>query len=462
MSDDSPKPSRLSHDITASRFSRPPQNGTPKKLTIHVTPRSDDLYATVLRRSASSASATSTTATSMYHESTPSTTDDGLFAAESTPTSPTARARWQFATNAILDRCAATSSGSLAQMRTLNPLTWTADGRYLVGYLPTSLFTFGYLYLLRGTVFTKLRVAVMIAVYTALTCVYATGVCAQGCYDSLVPHAGCSSLLGDGVCFMQFDVTTGLLLTTLGAFVVSIFLSLTLDRWMLIRQAISALISASNNLVMMSSVYMKQPEIAVLINRHAIAAQALVYYQAMGRPEGMSDLVQQGLLTAHDRRKLLRSEFPSKYVLVLQWCSALVLKAYGNGTLAGNGWTINLLQSTINDMRGSAARIFTIVNTQVPYAYVHIVTVVCKVHVLLVALWSGTIVGDGIQSGSVSSIAVGIMVCIVNTGIFEGLLEVHTQLYQPFGPHLWQFPTDEYVSQTRATGRALLHHLKVT
>jgi hypothetical protein len=339
--------------------------------------------------------------------------------------------------------------------------TWSADKQHIIGYDPGHLFNYGFLYVLKGTVFTK-RVFIAICVNLIITTIYGAAICPNPkCSDNnKFTEEVCVSLYGRGMCTMQYDSTGGLLLMSIGAFLVSIFINLTLSRWWEIRNSVSNLIGATNNLFLNVSVYQDDVVINENIVRLAIAAQYLVYNQAAGMTDVLSIVYEHGILTKEEKNLLQKIEFSGKYLLVLQWCSSLILKAYKIPSIQSGEFGLTTMQNSINEMRISSARIFTLINTQLPYTYVHIVTVVCKLHTLLVSLWAATILGYAVASSSVGESLQAYILSIINTVIFEGLLEIHAQLYQPFGTNPWQFPVNDYIKLCHSSGKSLVRQSK--
>ena len=65
---------------------------------------------------------------------------------------------------------------------------------------------------------------------------------------------------------------------------------------------------------------------------------------------------------------------------------------------------------------------------QVPYMYVHVMTIIIKFHLFMVVIVAGSTMGSGLAKGSNSLVTWGYVLMVVNTIVFEGLLELHSQL----------------------------------
>jgi len=358
----------------------------------------------------------------------------------------------------------------------LLPLTWSRNKKHILNYVPGIVFSYAYVYTLYGTVI-QYRTIGNIMVYLGIVTVYAIGMCSSACdseYNSGIRlDASCVNNFGTPSCFSFVDLNTGLVFNALGAFLLAIFVSITLDRWWQVRLCISSIVGGCNNLSMLAASHfvvsqegVPNPEAIIIrenLLRYCIAAQALVYNQASCGKKGFNDIVESGYLTSQEAMILQTAIFPSKYMLVYGWCTELLKQAKINTVLSD--WEWNQMQTMINDMRSSSARIFTLTGTQIPYTYVHVVTLVCKVHQLLISLHGGSVVGESIHEDpytgrfSTEGILYGYLIVSLNSLLFEGLLQLHDQLHHPFGDNPWQFATDEMLASCKLASKSLVRQL---
>ena len=142
------------------------------------------------------------------------------------------------------------------------------------------------------------------------------------------------------------------------------------------------------------------------------------------------------------------------------------------------------------EIRNAGGRIFTMMGSQLPYTYVHLVSFVCHVFLWVLATYFGFVLHAGIpqvhydlvihevgvsdpaaqMSGDVSSKRSGSMAVIeddwwlfrvqiyvfmiFSNALVQGLLSMHALLENPFGVHPCKFPLRAYaidhIRQTRA------------
>lgn len=98
----------------------------------------------------------------------------------------------------------------------------------------------------------------------------------------------------------------------------------------------------------------------------------------------------------------------------------------------------------------------TSIRTPIPYAYVSIVNIVSKIHMVLVSLMAGTFATEHDDVDFVYTFMFSLIVSGVNALIFEGMLELHSQLSRPFGNDIWQFPTEDMLTTGRAASKAMI------
>lgn len=70
-------------------------------------------------------------------------------------------------------------------------------------------------------------------------------------------------------------------------------------------------------------------------------------------------------------------------------------------------------------------------NCQIPYVYVHLMTAITKLHLMLVTVVAGSYWGAGLQRGKWTDILWGALIVFVNNVVYQGLLHVHHVLLNP-------------------------------
>lgn len=90
------------------------------------------------------------------------------------------------------------------------------------------------------------------------------------------------------------------------------------------------------------------------------------------------------------------------------------------------------------------ATIKVYLQTQIPYTYTHLMTIIVKVHLLFVTAVAGTFVGQGIHDKQYITVVWGYLIILLSNTVFEGLLRIHVVLADPFGADACDFPMEMY------------------
>jgi Bestrophin, RFP-TM, chloride channel len=171
---------------------------------------------------------------------------------------------------------------------------------------------------------------------------------------------------------------------------------------------------------------------------------------------------------------------------VYNWVAALIANAVAEGRMDERVATAGGMQAMCMEIRNAGGRVFTMMNTQLPFTYVHLVSFVCHVYLFVlatymgfvlaigipginwqievndterVAHWSGNLYSHGTQNGgkegggTLLNMLIFLIVAYANV-IIQGLLSMHGLLENPFGTHPCKFPLRAYnidhIRQTRA------------
>eukprot|EP00276_Gloeochaete_wittrockiana_P003140 CAMPEP_0184662198 /NCGR_PEP_ID=MMETSP0308-20130426/42033_1 /TAXON_ID=38269 /ORGANISM="Gloeochaete witrockiana, Strain SAG 46.84" /LENGTH=901 /DNA_ID=CAMNT_0027104031 /DNA_START=163 /DNA_END=2867 /DNA_ORIENTATION=- len=330
-----------------------------------------------------------------------------------------------------------------------DPKLWSATNilRYDTGKLQT----WGYLLIFSGTAISKNSI-----LGTCGLAVVSTFLGYFRCRDDILPgwNSLCVPAVGD----------EALMLTSLVAFLLGMFGSLTFSRWWATREKLQQVIGRTNNLAVMIATYVVGDDHLTNTAREEMCrymnlAHALVYKQA-SMDEDLGELIGRRLLTKDEARKI--ENLPSKYLIIYTWLADLLKEVALNGRLVYPEYVLPLMHGDISVMRGGASDIFMYLNCQIPYSYVHMLTLVSKIHVLFVVLYVGGLIGRGFIERSVMTIVFGYCFLFATRIIYEGLLQIHHSLVNPFGDDPDDFPRLSYQEGLRQTCEAILSQVNQT
>jgi hypothetical protein len=171
---------------------------------------------------------------------------------------------------------------------------------------------------------------------------------------------------------------------------------------------------------------------------------------------------------------------------VYNWVAALMADAVAEGRMDEKVSTAGGMQAMCMEIRNAGGRVFTMMNTQLPFTYVHLVSFICHTYLFILATYFGFVLAIGIPGinwvievkdeeraahwsgnlythhtqngekdgdGPLMTSLIFLIVAFACT-IIQGLLSMHGLLENPFGTHPCKFPLRAYnidhIRQTRA------------
>eukprot|EP00741_Cyanophora_paradoxa_P011724 tig00020563_g11328.t1 len=253
--------------------------------------------------------------------------------------------------------------------------------------------SYAYLWFLRGTAI-KARALLWTLFFCALA--------------SLLGYARCPEDSEDApdwrrsLCFPIIDSSRDeiLIFASLAAFLLSLFAGQTFSRWWKTRELVGIVIARAASFATMVMAYVKGSDPATVAVRETLVrysnlAHALVYKQA-SMDDDLTELVQRGLLTEREMAAL--KPLPSRYAMVYAWLLQLVTQVFDAGRCPYG--ILHLFHGEIVQMRTAASDIFMFLNCQIPYAYVHMVILICKLHLSFVFVYSANLIGIAARDDS--------------------------------------------------------------
>lgn len=330
----------------------------------------------------------------------------------------------------------------------------------IIAYNVNNLFAWGFLYNLHGTVLANPEIYVQFLVLAVFTTLYAINLCDSDCshaFVSALPTAGngkhCSAW-----CFSAISASNGFIMASLVSFLLGLFNSLTFSRWWAMRDRLGVVIGRANDISLMYSAYVNgNDERSEWVRRELLRYSSLAHaalYKQTCEDDDWSDLLAAGLCTEKEKR-LLEGR-PSAYMMVYSWLTELFLQAAESGRVAYPQTVIPLIHANITKQRGAAADVLMYTGCQLPYSYAHIMTLMVKLHLLLISTTCSTFVGFGLERGHWTDVVWGYLLLFTNVLVFQGLLIIHSELVNPMrrGPN--HFPEKQYIDFVMSATHAVL------
>merc|ERR1719356_2211638 len=151
---------------------------------------------------------------------------------------------------------------------------------------------------------------------------------------------------------------------------------------------------------MILAAHLPQPshrEMKSLVLRYCLASLELTFMQAQGTDGVLGGLVQQTLLTDDEKRKL--EELVSKPQAVWVWIASIFQQLAERGRLSSR--LLVALYDVCAKARTSVGRgqgAFSYLDTQLPFSYVHLLSVLVHLNNLAIATKCGVLVSIGIRN----------------------------------------------------------------
>jgi len=251
-------------------------------------------------------------------------------------------------------------------------------------------------------------------------------------------------------CFPILTNSEGLIFASLVAFLLGLFLSTTFSRWWACREKLGVVMNNSAYLTMLLTNFVTMEEAPQQTARNIIRwmnlAHALIYKHA-NKDFDYEDIMKDQLITSEEMKKL--DTYGNLPVMVLGWCMNGLRELISENKL-GPVSAISPCINCVGACTMATQELLAFVNTQMPYAYLHLLGFMTKIHLIFIIFYGGGIIASGIHDEIWTRIIFGYTVIIANNIIYEGLLHIHSMLGNPIGNDTGDFPKHVYMANTRA------------
>ncbi len=238
------------------------------------------------------------------------------------------------------------------------------------------------------------------------------------------------------------------ILTNLSSFLLSFFVTTVMDRWWQQCQLNQELLSAARMIAMLSSTYLVGRQGAETRDRLARYAWLVNTLSLMccRKDSDLRILAQYGGDGAYallpEEETLLRNEAPAMRVwLVTQWMSSLLLGAVANRSLFTPGTSLRLMQLQIERLNTTNTKIQLLIDRQLSFPYIHLLTVVVKVTILFLSAEYGYKIGVLLdEDNPYLLIVIDLAGIILINFFYQGLLNLCSILSRPYFEHPAHLP----------------------
>jgi len=235
-------------------------------------------------------------------------------------------------------------------------------------------------------------------------------------------------------------------MSSLTGFILGLFVSLALGRWWSMRtdclgELWGAITDVSYTLALAfpessDPSYLEMRSRAI---RYGLASHALVFKTAQQDDENLNDLIESRLLTETEV-EMLKGE-SNKPESVWVWMHCMFLKVAATPTLSANMKdALGSLSSAIGRARKALLKTASYTNTPLPLTYVHILALTVKLNFLMLVIQAGIETGIAILTGNLMLFISNTFLLLVIPVIYQGLLEIQSEIRNPFGNDRLDFP----------------------
>lgn len=176
--------------------------------------------------------------------------------------------------------------------------------------------------------------------------------------------------------------------------------------------------------------------------KYGIASLTCIAQECRGNT-GLSGVLSMGLITEHEKG-LLESPIQEKAASTVLWCWMGTLSAELMEMVSLPPPNVNMLYNEIRLGIQGIQTLHHFLDTQMPFPYVHMITLLVNLHNMLVAAVAGLKFGIALERNSLGDCAAQIIQVLVVPTLYMGLLQVTNLLSNPMGEDIIDFPILEY------------------
>jgi len=263
-------------------------------------------------------------------------------------------------------------------------------------------------------------------------------------------------------CAPKLSSSEGLFFASIVTFLLGLFQSTTFSRWWSTREKLGNVMNHISYLaITVSRCIPEDPEIINLtanLRKDTIRwlnlYHALIYKNA-NSDFNLSDLVKSSLLTEEESEILGNS--PNYPGTAFDWAMNGLRKLAAKNAIVPAAAFPHLLGSMSN-IFVSGQETAAFLETQLPYSYLHLLTLITKFHLVFIVFYGSGIISEGISTESWARIFFGLATIITNNIIYEGLLSIHDMLVNPLGNDEGDFPSGLYKQKTELFTKFVQHN----
>lgn len=232
-------------------------------------------------------------------------------------------------------------------------------------------------------------------------------------------------------------------------FVLGLYISLALTRWWALRvQALGSVFDAVANVAMLVSCVLADAEHRVvrdLVVKWGMASIFLLV-KAARDDHYDSDLVSKGLISASELERLQGISLHGRAMVMWAWIMRISQETFE--AARGPRPHAPKLMAVFNQCiaaRNGIQVIHTYLQTQLPFAYVHLLTLLVNVNNIVVAIKCGAVFIVAMAKDDHQTMGYQLLMLVLVPVLYHGLLSISYVIQDPFGEDMLDFPIAAFV-----------------
>mmetsp|Transcript_108902 Transcript_108902/g.249883 ORF Transcript_108902/g.249883 Transcript_108902/m.249883 type:complete len:540 (-) Transcript_108902:85-1704(-) len=250
-------------------------------------------------------------------------------------------------------------------------------------------------------------------------------------------------------------------------FMLGLYLSLCLGRWWMLRElAIGSVYDGVTNLGLLVGAYFphdRHRKFRVKVRRYSSCAVRLLVCAARGEDWAACQAAiwrddSEGQLTELEKDCLQKVAPYQRVMMIFGWILTLIVEAAHIDKIPPPN--INAFHVQLLAARDGIQLIDTVLNTQLPFAYVHLIALLVNLNNIVVSLKCAFVLAVSWKMSDPLSVASQIMYIMVMPVLYHGCLSISYLIEDPFGEEILDFPIlafSEFVEANLASVDPVIH-----
>lgn len=223
-------------------------------------------------------------------------------------------------------------------------------------------------------------------------------------------------------------------------FLLGFYIAQVINRWWETRLAYGGFLAGVRNISLLSATYLSMEDARPMrhqLVRYCSLLHSWIYIRYATNKD-VDELVEQGILYP-DEWDILKDSFDPA-MTITHWCLGLLVRAVQQELMYVPEVGLPALQNAMLEIRRSIATVDTHIKTQLPFPYVHMLTVIVKITLITLAATLGQQAGSSYLKGHSAWMAFDVFRLLFTNFFYQGLLELQVILSNPFLDHPAHFP----------------------